>query len=389
MVAEARLSKVVPNTAGYVHFLEPVLHPCVYVHAMRSQLVCQCVPSQDCTACMLDLLNGNKFARVFACDPYQNIYRFNHVDGRYLADMQVEYRMSLPQSFRFGPQVAQLLTRIARASPMPANSVLEVQGLPELQTSVEVTESPSESILRLVAEKQKVTVLARKNSTLFFQAVDMIASLQDGKSVCFIGGFDVFRTAQLDPVMDLFHLQRGQKDEVKSNYVNKFDSLGSFRSKCERDVDVEWLTKFNIYDKFSAERKGREKLQDLIKGLEDKTDLSSQLADVVFSTVHQAKGLGFRNVVLLEDFLDEFSMEECNIFYVACSRVSTGTLFVPRSVMQTLELGGHRGRKRSYEPSSFDFFDGDFDDLPEDFEDYSLEQEDDEEDDSYPYDDDY
>lgn len=77
--------------------------------------------------------------------------------------------------------------------------------------------------------------------------------------------------------------------------------------------------------------------------------------------------------------------EEYNILYVACSRVSTGTLFVAESTMRALEQGP-RGRKRCCLEAGFDY-DGllpeevfgyfpedlegsceDFEDSPEDFD---------------------
>lgn len=262
---------------------------------------------------MLDILAHGKFARVIACDPHQNIYQFKHVDGRYLAGMQADFQMSLPQSFRFGHEVAQLLTRIARASPRSADSILEVRGMPGLETSLEVVADPSESIRTLLTQNQKMTVLARKNSSLFFEAIKLIAVLEDGKSIGFIGGFDSFAKEHLLPVMDLFYLGEGRKEKIKSkyaNYVIRFRSLDSFRSKCEEAEDVEWLTKFKTYDMLREKNMGPEKLQDLIGDIEDKLGTQTDAADVIFSTVHQAKGLGFENVVLLEDYLDDVSAED-------------------------------------------------------------------------------
>ena len=360
--------------------------------------------SKDCTDCMLDLLSRGHFARVIACDPHQNIYQFNNVDGRYLVKMQVNYRMSLPQSFRFGNDIAQLLTRIARTSPAPADPAFQVRGMPELQTSLEVVEDPSRAIQKLLAENKKMTVLARKNSSLFFEAMNVIASLGENKSISFIGGFESFSENHLVPVMDLFYLGQGCRDQIQSkfrNYLTKFQSLESLRSKCEREQDMEWLPKFTIYDTLRGQMMGPEKLEALIGDIEDQV-IPSQQADVVFSTVHQAKGLGFQNVVLLEDYLDEATQEEYNIFYVACSRVSTGSLLVAKSSMQALDLGP-RGRKRGRDPQDFfdylDFLDDDLfpddflesfpeenlpedfpeypEDFPETFEHYTLEEEED------------
>ena len=337
------------------------LSPSLRDQAFESYGIVVLDEAQDCTDCMLDILKSKQFARVIACDPHQNIYQFNHVDGKYLAGMHVDHHMSLPQSFRFGNAIANFLTRVARASPGQPDAVLEVHGMPSLETRLEVTKDPSASIQSFLQKNQKVTVLARKNSTLFFEAMRVVVSLDDGKTISFIGGFDSFKESQLDPVLDLFYLGQQRKDEMKSrnrNYLARFSSLVRFRDKCESDKDIEWLTKFIIYDKVRA--RGPESFQQEIETFENKLAPPHQ-ADVVFSTVHQAKGLGFENVVTLKDFLEEHTMEEYNIFYVACSRTSTGTLCIADSTIENLEEHerGRRGKKRPR--SSYDLFD-DFDD---------------------------
>ena len=277
---------------------------------------------------------------MIACDPQQNIYQFNHVDGKYLAGMHANHRMSLPQSFRFGTEIASFLTRIARANPGPPEAVLEVRGMPSLKTRLEVTSDPTASIQGFLQKNQKVKVLARKNSTLFFEAMRVVANLDDGKTMSFIGGFESFKELQLDPVMDLFCLGQQRKDDMKSksrNYLARFASLHHFRNKCELDEDVEWLTKFIIYDKVSA--RGPKSFQEEIKTFENKLAPALQ-ADVVFSTVHQAKGLGFENVVALDDFLDEHTVEEYNIFYRSMfSYVNRHTLY---SKKHSWKSGGAR-----------------------------------------------
>jgi len=77
----------------------------------------------------------------------------------------------------------------------------------------------------------------------------------------------------------------------------------------------------------------------MVASIESKIVEDLSIADVVFSTVHQAKGLGFHNVLLLDDFLGatpdedsddskdlELTQEERNILYVAASRVASGVL---------------------------------------------------------------
>eukprot|EP00439_Symbiodinium_sp_Y106_P014895 s453_g2.t1 len=333
--------------------------------------------AQDCTDCMLDAVKSHQAACVMACDPRQNIYQFRHVTGECLRSMQVDHRMILSQSFRFGETIAAFLTKIARKSPPPVDLGFTVRGLPGIESRLRLDSDPHDAILQLLRDGKKAVVLARKNSTLWLEAMKVLADMDDSKAAAFIGGFDEFEKSQLIPVLDLLCLREGRTSDIRSPYVSKFRSLDSFRSLCENKQDMDWLPKFSLLDSLSS-KMGSTKFADYLDEVAGKFSAQSHQADVVFATVHQFKGLGFENVVLLEDFLESYTEEEYNIFYVACSRVSTGTLFVSPGTMHLLEARGNR-RKR---PRSVQDFDDYFDDFFEpmfDEEPYPLSNEDEEE----------
>lgn len=168
------------------------------------------------------------------------------------------------------------------------------------------------------------------------------------------------------PVKDLLHFGHGDPDDIspqRRSYLTKFQTLYKFREAMKRQEDMYWLPRFGIYDRVAARFRCTgsgdmaEQFESLMCDMEEKL-AASQEADVVFSTVHQAKGLGFENVVTLEDFLDDRTEEEYNIFYVACSRVSTGVLIVAQSTEEKL---GNRKRFREYEEWYYDYYDDELD----------------------------
>ena len=233
--------------------------------------------AQDCTDCMLQALTCTRVARVLACDPRQNIYQFNLVTGEQLRAMQVDHRMSLPQSFRFGQEIADFLTQIVRSSPNRAETDFTVRGMPGINTQLHLGDGPEDSINALLQSRQRFTVLARKNATLFLQAAHVLSKLRGDASIAFIGGFQAFRESQLEPVVDLFLLGQGHKHDIQSNYLNRFYSLRSFRDKCQESRDVNWLGKLATYDALSQEV-GPETLGELIEQVRSACTFTSSCA---------------------------------------------------------------------------------------------------------------
>ena len=153
---------------------------------------------------------------------------------------------------------------------------------------------------------------------------------------------------------DLFHLGHGDPENIslaRRSYLRRFQTLQRFRTAMKQQENIYWLAKLAIYDLMKARLGGVPKCFDDLMCRMEQQIVDCLEADVVFSTVHQAKGLGFENVVTLDDFLDARTEEEYNIFYVACSRVSTGTLIVAESTVEKL---GSRKRVRDYEEDSWE-----------------------------------
>ena len=147
------------------------------------------------------------------------------------------------------------------------------------------------------------------------------------RSMSVVGGWESFPEQVLDPVMDIHFLATKQQERIRNSFVCRYDTLSKFRFVVEKQDMVDWLVKLEIYDSYQR------KFPELIGQIRDLMAASEPEADILFSTVHKAKGLGWPSVLLLNDFLshprgEEISEEEVNICYVALSRVSTNKLFL-------------------------------------------------------------
>jgi len=306
--------------------------------------------AQDCTDCMLCVIQAQSKPTVLACDPRQNIYQFNHVTGEALRDMPVTHHKDLPESFRFGPVAARFLSRIASIEGK------KICGASHLSTQLLFDVSPVQAYDKLLDRGEKVTVLARKNATLFAEASAIATNRGPTgrgrvRTMAMIGSFEKFRENVLNPVLDLYHMKNGQRQRVKNNYLRCFPTLERFELTCKQKRDVDWLSRLALL------RDHGSSLPTLIVSIERKIVQDTSVADVVLSTVHQAKGLGFRNVLLLDDFLDpvesddddeyELDKEERNILYVAASRVASGELLVGPGTSARCKMHGFDARSFS------------------------------------------
>lgn len=144
--------------------------------------------------------------------------------------------------------------------------------------------------------------------------------------------------------MDLHHLASGDRDQIRSPFVRRYDTLRKLEYVVESQEMVDWMVKLEIYNLSCGS------FPQLLSSIKDAVVDDETEADVVCSTVHKAKGLGWPSVLLLDDFLlashdsSRVPEQEVNICYSAMSRVSAGTLhllFDPIRGAQPRRLASH------------------------------------------------
>eukprot|EP00929_Paragymnodinium_shiwhaense_P016913 TRINITY_DN125643_c0_g1_i1.p1 TRINITY_DN125643_c0_g1~~TRINITY_DN125643_c0_g1_i1.p1 ORF type:complete len:664 (+),score=172.46 TRINITY_DN125643_c0_g1_i1:78-2069(+) len=285
--------------------------------------------AQDCTEAMLDIFKRiPEVSKVAAFDVHQNISQFRGVSPastRALNGMPAAVSTSLPQSFRFGPKIAKLLTSFIKLHKGEGH--VKVRGDPSKKTSHEVVALSDAVYRRALAKSGRLTVLARKNSTLFAEVKKLI-NCPPGRQplkLYFLGGWKTYSETVLGPVLDVYYLANGETAMIQSRFVKRYNSLDKFRFVVDKQDMVDWKVKLDMYDAHEHD------LVELVKQVKRSLVAQESEADIVFATVHKAKGLGWPSVLLLDDFLSSHNgkvpEEEVNICYVALSRVSTDTLY--------------------------------------------------------------
>lgn len=169
----------------------------------------------------------------------------------------------------------------------------------------------------------------------------------------FEGGYQSYSFAKKEnkkkksssPLYDVLNLSLGNREEIQSGIIRAFDSIE------ELALFVNETNNLPLKGFISVVRTYGEELKPLMKQLKSSVVGSADEADIVFSTVHKAKGMEYDKVELLEDFCSEenlvelgmvpdnlddnildFYNEEVNLLYVAATR-SRGIIKIPKSLV--------------------------------------------------------
>ena len=240
--------------------------------------------AQDMNPAMLDIfLKQTKTPKIFVGDPHQQIYLFRGAVNA-LDLVEANKVFYLTQSFRFGPEIAYV-----------ANCVLE-----HLKGEGKKTIVGGKKIDKLIYYDMKpekggqVAILARKNSTLFSEAIKRLIIQHEQSSTrrtgFFIGGTDHF-----DDLLQILFLKSGEKQKMTK--YKKFASYAALKAFAKNTDDATLIGKINTVEEHGESLPHYvEKLRNLCSGK------NMRNADYVFSTIHKAKGLEWDSVVIVDDF---------------------------------------------------------------------------------------
>ena len=122
----------------------------------------------------------------------------------------------------------------------------------------------------------------------------------------------------------IWKLFEGRKKEVRDPYLKTFSSYEALRDYATQVEDFEWLGRCRLVEKHQG------MIPELVEEMLEQS-VAQEESEVLFSTVHKAKGLEFAQVFLADDFpvlvregrplpREELDTEEVNMIYVAATR---------------------------------------------------------------------
>lgn len=242
--------------------------------------------AQDANPVVLDIISQQKTRKIFVGDHHQKIYAWR---GAVNAMQEIEAsELSLTQSFRFGPAVAEI-----------ANKILAMKGENRKLLGFEKIDSKVQDL----DESKPFTCVCRTNAEVFSLAIHYSS---EGKKISICGGIGDF----ILRCKSAYYLFAGKNHLIEFYEYKKFQNWNEFvevaRFSAESNSVCKIIKKYehnilSFLDKFESF---------LVKDHE---------ADVLLCTAHKSKGLEWDQVCLGEDY--SFKEEdELNLVYVACTR---------------------------------------------------------------------
>ncbi|OWF35307.1 F-box only protein 18 [Mizuhopecten yessoensis] len=293
--------------------------------------------AQDLTPAISDILLSQITSKILVGDPHQQIYSFRGAVNS-MQTVQASTIFYLTQSFRFGPEIAEI-----------AACCLETLKNEKKKTLV----GNGQTCKVLGEQVGQLAVLTRCNFTLFNEAVKRCCHENTDDKVAFVGGTDGFGFGM---IMDIYCLlltpEQRQKErrEIEHKLVRSFRSLPDLEKYANKTQDNDLLGKIKIV------RQHHHNLPGYIDKILKKTIRDTRVADVVLSTAHKSKGLEFSTVHLTDDYVayiqlqeleQQFqgtplrlpSEDESNLLYVAVTRAKKALIMSP-TLMKLIQRSG-------------------------------------------------
>jgi superfamily I DNA/RNA helicase len=266
--------------------------------------------SQDSNEVMLDIVYAQDSKKIFVGDEHQRIYSFRGAvnvfnEEKYFKVNSDYRRLSLTESFRFGQDIADI-----------ANTLLSLYK----NEDVLLNGTDKDSFIGTLDRTIQYTSISRTNSKLFDLAVDHV---RRGRTIHIVGGADFI----FNQITDAYHLYKGERDKIKSEYLKTFKNYKSFKGMATSLKVPEYVFLIKVIEKYGNTLDETFRL--IKRGL-----TSIRTADRILSTAHKSKGLEFLSVKLEDDFISLYDdngilippnrvdPEEINILYVALTRAT-------------------------------------------------------------------
>jgi superfamily I DNA/RNA helicase len=283
---------------------------------------------QDASAAMLDIFLNQKATKIIVGDTHQQIYGWRHaVNSLEKTDFQ---NFNLSTSFRFHQDIANL-----------ANDMLKWKKHIGRQISLAISGKGNTT-----TEESKATI-ARSNLGLLLNAINYVTDNRKVKHIYFEGNINSYTYADDGASLyDVLHLYNGYHHSIKDKLIQSMHDLDELEDYIDKTGDAQLAMMVEIVKEYGNEIPGIIKnLKELHTGDEDRNK-----AEMIFSTVHRAKGMEYDVVHLVNDFIKESDLikpqsakeegvfdptklnEEINLLYVAITRTKN-KLHIPESLM--------------------------------------------------------
>ncbi|CEP02341.1 hypothetical protein PBRA_008925 [Plasmodiophora brassicae] len=273
--------------------------------------------SQDCNAAMKGIILEQDVTRLLIGDVYQHIYGFR---GCYnlLREAPADSTLTLSRSFRFGSAIAEV-----------CNIILGVLRAHEADASqATITGSTCADQVQSEAFRGRHAVIARSNANVWLTALR--AHFVERKKVHIVGGINNDAGSLFTLYYEVAMMMSGRAFKPTHQSLKNLTRKTLIRTTDKGDDEDLSRARWFHDDACHEFPDLPQRMADLRAAVVP----DGEQADVIVSNVHQAKGMEFDDVDLVDDFIDiaaleqgrkrdcpkEVVREELCLLYVAVSR---------------------------------------------------------------------
>lgn len=301
---------------------------------------------QDASGVMLDVFMKQKARKVIVGDQHQQIYSWRYAINA-LETIDFEER-SLTNSFRFPQDIADRANEVLsrkRHLKLPHGPKIKGLGRSKINTNP----------LR--------ATLGRTNSGIFISAIEQLIEKKDIQTLYFEGNFNSYAYADENgSIWDIFNLHQGKKQGIRNKMVQGMKDMDQLKEYAEETNDSPLKGLIDVVLKYEQELPY---LISTLKKAQVEEDRKEE-ADMIFSTIHKAKGMEYDEVNLVNDFMTEERLletlagvderlwdknrlsEEINLLYVGVTR--TRNLLKEPDEKVSKPIGEGKRKPKTHEP---------------------------------------
>jgi superfamily I DNA/RNA helicase len=268
--------------------------------------------AQDISDVMIGVVESQDCRRIYVGDSFQQIYSFRFATNALNKIDLPAYDLS--KSFRFGDDFAKVLAN-------DLNKLYELKSSYKLKiTGIESTTKIGKNHINL---SKPFCVIARTTFGLIQQLVHFI---HDNKKIYFEGGYNSYSFMN-QTVYSIFYLKQKKNDKITIDEIKDFESIYDLEQFAKDTKNQDYLNVIKFINAYG------DNIFEINKKIKAKLTEKKELADIIFTTTHKAKGLEYEQVIMADDFITKKELinpknkisylkaiEELNIYYVAATR---------------------------------------------------------------------
>jgi len=285
---------------------------------------------QDASGAMLETYLQQPAKKIIIGDQHQQIYGWRFATN---ALQQVDFpSLNQSNSFRFNQEIARL-----------SKSILRLKAEIGLPSSTAINGLGSNTSI------QSRLTLARSNSKLVSKAIELLIQQKEISKIYFEGQISSYTFSEDGgSIYDVLNLYNQQRHLITDDLLKSMPSFDHLKDYLEETSDASLKALVDLVEKYNKDIPYYiSRIKACCLDVNHKHE-----AEMVFSTVHKAKGMEYDEVFLCDDFINEQQImdlkpaikakeanpdkiaEEINLLYVGVTRVKS-KLNLPLALLPT------------------------------------------------------